>query len=81
MPAMLRVSSEGATAHSMETIGVESYVANPRTMDEREILSAVDRAWAEKENIGQQLRRKVPEVKARAMNLFKEVLATLGLDA
>jgi colanic acid/amylovoran biosynthesis protein len=65
----------------METIGVESYVADPRTMDEREILSAVDRAWAEKENIGQQLRRKVPEVKARAMNLFKEVLATLGLEA
>ena len=62
----------------METIGVESYIADPRTMDEREILHTVDRAWAERDSIRQHLKGKMPEVKARVLNLFKEIDEALG---
>jgi polysaccharide pyruvyl transferase WcaK-like protein len=64
----------------METIGVESYVADPRTMDEHEILRTVNRAWADKDNIRRHLEGKIPEVKARVLNLFKEIAATLGME-
>jgi len=64
----------------METIGVESYVADPRTMDEREILSIVDRAWGERDNNRRHLEGKIPEVKTRILNLFKEVAVTLGIE-
>jgi colanic acid/amylovoran biosynthesis protein len=57
----------------METIGVESYVADPRTMDENEILGIVDRTWTEKDVIRERLESKMPEVKARVLNLFKEI--------
>jgi polysaccharide pyruvyl transferase WcaK-like protein len=62
----------------METIGVESYVADPRTMDEREILHTVDRTWTERESIRQHLKSKMPEVKAHVLNLFKEIDEALG---
>jgi polysaccharide pyruvyl transferase WcaK-like protein len=61
----------------METIGVESYVADPRTMDEDEILCAVDRAWAEKDNIRRHLESKIPEIKVRVLDLFKEIAEAL----
>jgi polysaccharide pyruvyl transferase WcaK-like protein len=61
----------------METIGVESYVADPRTMDEDEILCTVDRAWAEKDNICRHLESRIPEVKTCVLNLFKEIAEAL----
>lgn len=61
----------------METIGVESYVADPRAMDEREILRIVDRAWAERNDIRRQLESKMPQVKTRVLNLFGEIAEAL----
>jgi polysaccharide pyruvyl transferase WcaK-like protein len=57
----------------METIGVESYIVDPRIMDERQILHTVDRAWTERDSIRQHLKNKMPEVKAHVLNLFKEI--------
>jgi polysaccharide pyruvyl transferase WcaK-like protein len=57
----------------METIGVESYVADARTMDVHEILHKVDRTWTDKDSIRQHLKSKMPEVKARVLNLFREI--------
>jgi polysaccharide pyruvyl transferase WcaK-like protein len=62
----------------MKTIGVESYIVDPRTMKEREILHTVDRTWTERDSIRQHLKSKMPEVKARVLNLFKEIDEALG---
>jgi len=64
----------------METIGVDSYVADARTMDEGEILSIADRAWAEKDKIRRHLEGKIPEVKARILRIYEEAAATLGME-
>ena len=62
----------------METIGMESYIADPRTMDEHEILYKVDRTWTERDSIRQHLKSKMFEVNARVLNLFKEIDEALG---
>ena len=64
----------------MKTIGVESYIADPRTMEEREILHTVDRTWTEGESIRKHLKSKMPEVKARVLNLFKEIDEVLARE-
>ena len=62
----------------METIGVENYVADLRTTDEEGILRIVDRAWNEKNDIRRRLEDKMPEVRARVLNLFREIAEALG---
>jgi colanic acid/amylovoran biosynthesis protein len=61
----------------MGTIGVESYVADPRTMNENEIMDRVDKAWIQRDVIRRHLEKKIPEVKARVLGLFKEIEASL----
>ncbi|MGZ6291230.1 MAG: polysaccharide pyruvyl transferase family protein [Syntrophales bacterium] len=62
----------------METIGVESYIADPRSMNEHEILHTVDRAWTERDSIRQHLKSKMLEVNVRVLNLFKEIDGALA---
>jgi colanic acid/amylovoran biosynthesis protein len=57
----------------METIGVARCVVDLRTMEESEILSAIGRVWGERNHIGKMLESKIPEVKARILNLFFEI--------
>lgn len=57
----------------METVGVDAYVADPREMDEEQILKVLDGAWAEREKIGAHLTGIMPEVKGRVLNLFREI--------
>jgi colanic acid/amylovoran biosynthesis protein len=63
----------------METIGVESSVADLRTMGEKEIMGVFDKAWSERDNIRRHLESKMPEVKAEVLNLFKDIVETLGI--
>ncbi len=62
----------------METIGVEQNVADPRTMNAEEIVGVVDKAWNGRKNIRLHLEKKIPEVKKRVLNLFKEIDDELG---
>ena len=63
----------------METIGVESYVGDLRTMDESAIIGIVDRAWDDKDDIRRKLEKKMPEVRARVLNLFGEIAEAFGV--
>lgn len=64
----------------METIGVESYVADPRSMDGDEILKMVDKAWAERDMIRRRLQAKIPEVRSHVLGLFKQIAQALQLE-
>lgn len=57
----------------METIGIDSLVADPRYMDKTDILGIIDRAYSDKGLIRKQLEQKMPEVKRVVLNLFKEI--------
>lgn len=59
----------------MGTIGIESLVADPRTMRMEEIVRIVDRAYDQRLLIRSQLERKIPQVKAAVLNLFSELEA------
>jgi polysaccharide pyruvyl transferase WcaK-like protein len=63
----------------METVGMEPYVADPRTMGVEEILAVVDKAWGEREAIKTHLEQKMPEVRERVLSLFREITDTLEL--
>lgn len=63
----------------METVGMDRYVADPRSMDIGEILAVVDKAWAEQNMIRAHLEKKMPEVRERVLNLFKEIARELSL--
>ena len=57
----------------MESIGVGNLVADPREMEEQEILSVVNRAYAERDNIKNHLERTMPDVRKHVLNLFAEI--------
>ena len=59
----------------METLGADLLVADPRKMDEDEILNVVDHAFERRETTRQQLEHKIPEVKQRVLSLFDETPA------
>ncbi|NWF55910.1 MAG: polysaccharide pyruvyl transferase family protein, partial [Syntrophaceae bacterium] len=61
----------------METIGVDEYVADPRTMDQGEIMAVIEKAYGEREQIKNHLERKMPEVRTKVLNLFKEIAEEL----
>jgi len=63
----------------METVGMDPYVADPRTMDAEEILAVVDKTWSERDAIKAQLEKKMPEVRERVLNLFKEIAEELKI--
>ena len=63
----------------METIRVDDYVADPRSMDQGQILAVIERAYQEREQIKKHLEQKMPEVRAKVLNLFKEIAEELGV--
>jgi len=56
----------------METIGVESLVADPRGKGEKEILEIIDQAFEQRERIRVHLEQKMPEVRKTVLSLFKD---------
>jgi len=63
----------------METIGVDDHVADPRSMDQGQVLAVIEKAYQEREQIKKHLEQKMPEVRAKVLNLFKEIAGELGL--
>ena len=57
----------------MDSIGVGDLVADPREMEEQEILSVVKKAYAKRDTIRKHLEQTMPEVKKRVLNLFAEI--------
>ncbi len=58
----------------METLGVESSVADARRLNETELLDVVEQVYDRRAAIRQQLERKMIEVESAVMNLFGGVL-------
>jgi len=57
----------------METIGIESIVADARKLDINEILRVVDSCLENRAAIRRQLEMKMPEVRSRVLQLFTEL--------
>ncbi len=57
----------------MDSIGVGNLVADPREMEEQEILGVINKAYAERDIISNHLERTMPDVKKRVLNLFAEI--------
>lgn len=57
----------------METIGMESYVADPCRLDPGAVIDIIDRAFEDREAIAERLRSRMPAVKDRVMGLFGEI--------
>ena len=62
----------------METIGMEDYVADPKMMDEQSIIALIDAAYERRADIRKVLEDKMPEVKKKVLNLFKEICEELN---
>jgi polysaccharide pyruvyl transferase WcaK-like protein len=60
----------------MQTIGMESLVADPRLMGKEEILRHLEEAYARRNLLRERLRQKMPEVKNTVLNLFAEIKAS-----
>jgi len=66
----------------METLGVESSVADARRLNETELLDVVEQVYDRRAAIRQQLERKMIEVESAVMNLFGGVLdSRLGMTS
>lgn len=61
-----------------ETIESGHLVAEPRTMDETEILAVIDRNYEDRQMQRERLQKLIPQVKATILNIFKEII--IGLD-
>jgi len=57
----------------METIGIESMVADARRLSVSEILQMVEESFEHRAITRQLLKRKIPEVKTAVLNLFSDV--------
>jgi colanic acid/amylovoran biosynthesis protein len=57
----------------MDSIGVGNRVADPREMQEQEILNIISKAYEERETIKSHLEQTMPEVTKRVLNLFAEI--------
>ncbi|MGH7495319.1 MAG: polysaccharide pyruvyl transferase family protein [bacterium] len=57
----------------MRTIGAESLVADPREMNKQRILTIIDEAFAHRNELREQLERKMPLVKASVFNLLNDI--------
>jgi colanic acid/amylovoran biosynthesis protein len=64
----------------METVGVERHVADPRSMDQAEILALIGRALGERDGTQRQLQLKMPEVRGRVLGLFQEIAGAIGIE-
>ena len=57
----------------MQTIGVESLVADPRKNKKEEIMDIINEAFNRRDMIREQLEKKIPEVKKTVLNLCKDL--------
>lgn len=61
----------------METIGMETCVADPCAMDREEILSVIDRTFENKEAVRKKLLATIPSVKENVLGIFSEITGTV----
>jgi polysaccharide pyruvyl transferase WcaK-like protein len=54
----------------MQTIGIESLVVDPRTMDQAGILKVIDDAYERRTELRRQLEQTMPRVKDAVLRLF-----------
>jgi polysaccharide pyruvyl transferase WcaK-like protein len=57
----------------MESIGVDSYVADPCTLDPGAVLDIIDKAFEDRAAIAEKLRAQMPGVKEKILGLFREI--------
>jgi polysaccharide pyruvyl transferase WcaK-like protein len=57
----------------MESIGVDSYVADPCTLDPGAIMDIIDKAFEDRAAIAEKLRAQMPGVKEKILGLFREI--------
>jgi colanic acid/amylovoran biosynthesis protein len=62
----------------METVGLESLVADPRTMNNQQILAIVEKAYAERDAIRDRLLHSMPEIKRTVLNMFADQINTVS---
>lgn len=62
----------------METIGIKSIVADARRLNKDAILEVVGRSYDREAVIHQQLERKMPELKASVLGLFRDMQCIRG---
>lgn len=60
----------------MKTLGVESLVADLRTMDERQVLEIAQYAVEHRDNLRAQLEERIPDVHAKALGLFGAIASS-----
>jgi len=63
----------------MDTVEVGGYVADPREMDEQQILTMIGKAYDDRSIIKNTLAAKMPSVKDQVMKLFKEIEEDLNM--
>jgi polysaccharide pyruvyl transferase WcaK-like protein len=63
----------------METVGIESMVADARKLSVTEILRMVEESYEHRDNTRQALQQKIPEVKGAVLNLFRDVPGQSGI--
>ena len=69
----LSVAYSDKFAGVMETIGIESMVADARRLSVEEILRGVEESYERRAITRQMLERRIPQVKAAVLNLFGDV--------
>ena len=57
----------------MQTIGVAELVADPRKLEKEEILRIINDAFDQRSSLRGHLRKTMPSVKGRVLNLFEEI--------
>jgi polysaccharide pyruvyl transferase WcaK-like protein len=65
----------------MKAVGVESLVADPRSMTTDEILAHVSGNLRDRETLHRQLLQKMPEVKRTILNTIADEISTLAVEA
>ncbi|MFZ5998415.1 MAG: polysaccharide pyruvyl transferase family protein [Nitrospirota bacterium] len=60
----------------LETVGMEDCVADPRVMEEHEIIRRIDEVFENRAAVKKRLEQIMPEVKARVQNLFNDICGT-----
>lgn len=57
----------------MESVGVESYVADPCSLETGAILDIIDKAFEDRAAIAEKLRAQMPAIKEKILGLFREI--------
>jgi len=61
----------------MQSIGIESLVADPRILGQEEIFNIIDEVYEHRDSISKQLEQTMPQVKETALNLFQDISKSL----